>query len=538
MPATRDEARIVGSEPFTRPDRASAEQNDSGNLILPSPLSDETSGSDIHQAGQGDDGDRDAVEVRSVTVSISAQLGARVIHLALNVISTLAIIRYMSPAGYGEFVIIVTVVTLARLISDFGLNPIAVREASVEPAAEAKLIGTVMAMRVGLALIAMVIVQGALLAVGAGPGVRTAGAVASLLLLAEAFITVVIMFQVRIRQQYEALVLIAAETVETGLVLWLIARQASLTAIVAAPAVGMTIGAVVAASLAVRRFDLSLGLDWSRARYLLRESYPVAVAGFIGVLVFKTDSVMLAALRPPEDLGIYGAAYQPVEYLLVGAVLVVGIPLPLLSRYYKTDPAKYRRIAQIGADLILASMLPVAVFLAVASRPLVELFYGAGFTAAADPLRPLAAAMVIMAFTAWHVHALLAAGHQRITVRYNSAALVLAVALNALLIPVFGYMGAALATLATVTVVLALVLGATRRLAGLVVSVERVLRIAAANGLFALALVGATVAGAWLWLSVPLGLVVYAVALQAFGVTDLRSSARVLLGGSGTGRED
>lgn len=64
----------------------------------------------------------------STTVSTLSQLAAKIIHLLLNVVTTLAILRYLAPEAYGSYVLVITVVTLVGVVADFGLPKLAVRE--------------------------------------------------------------------------------------------------------------------------------------------------------------------------------------------------------------------------------------------------------------------------------------------------------------------------------------------------------------------------------------------------------------------------
>jgi len=107
--------------------------------------------------------------------------------------------------------------------------------------------------------------------------------------------------------------------------------------------------------------------------------------------------------------------------------------------------------------------------------------------------------------------ALLAGGHQRITVAYDVAALVLNVALNLTLIPNFGYIGAAITAVLTSLFVAACSWTAAAR--WLDVRGEaplRVVGVVIANAVFAVTLVlGATVLP--LWAVVPLAFIAYPV---------------------------
>ena len=94
---------------------------------------------------------------RAVMVSTASQLGARGLHLLLNAVSTLALLRYLGPDRYGGFVQVITVAAIGGLISDMGLNKLGVREISREPSAERDVVGSALAARLGMGVGAVVL---------------------------------------------------------------------------------------------------------------------------------------------------------------------------------------------------------------------------------------------------------------------------------------------------------------------------------------------------------------------------------------------
>ncbi len=74
-------------------------------------------------------------------------MAAKVVHLGLNVVSTLAIVRHLAPSAYGVYVLVLTVTTIVGLVADFGLPKIAVREISAAGVDENDIVGTIVALR-------------------------------------------------------------------------------------------------------------------------------------------------------------------------------------------------------------------------------------------------------------------------------------------------------------------------------------------------------------------------------------------------------
>lgn len=470
---------------------------------------------------------------RSVAISIGSQVVAKVLHLGLNVTITLLLVHHFGPTQYGDYVYVIAAAGLLGLLADFGLSKLAVREISRDAASEAAVLGTVVVTRLALGVVAGGAGQLLLLALGASAPVRLATLVASTMFLVEAVLSVLVVFQVRLEQQYEAMVRTAIELVELVLVIVLIVRSASLVAIVAAPVVAGVLGTVLAVVLARRRHGLTMSFDRVRARQLVKEALPVGPAMVIGAIYLRVDIVILAALASSHDVGIYGAAFQPIEYLLLSTALFGSVLFPLLSRYHGVDPARFVTVYRRGTEALLAVTMPIMVVALVLAPSLVTLAYGERYAEAAGPFRVLSACLVLMTINAWQSFVLLAGGRQGVTLAYDAPALALNVVLDLLLIPVLAYNGPGYATLISSVLVTVCSTLAVVRLLGARLDHRRLWRVVQGNAAFAVALAGQLVLGVPWPAAVALSLVLYPLVLQARGVFSLRAVQQLLAAGGG-----
>lgn len=462
---------------------------------------------------------------RATVVSAASQLGAKLAHLVLNVISTLAIIRYLAPEGYGTYVLVLTVTTIAGVIADFGLPKLAVREAVRPTEDPAEVIGTVAGLRLCLALVAAGGIQLALLAFGQGPAAHLAGAIASLIVLGDAVLGVVlVVFQIHLAQQYEAAIRVVSELVETALVIGLIVLGASLPTLFVAPVVGVLLGTGLALWLGRRRFGLRPRFVPGRVRALIVEALPLGPGLLVGVLYLKTDSIVVAALRPGADLGRYASAYQPIEYLFLGFAVLVNVLFPLLARAHADgDVARFAGLYRHGSELLFAVAVAAPVVVLCGAPGIVDVAYGSAYAEAAGPLRWLAVALAPMILNGWQSLVLLTAGAQRITLAYNLIALAVAVPLDIVLIRAAGIDGAGMAALLGGLFVLCCSTVAVRRHARATLPPGRFVRLALAGAVAALLGVGAVRLGVPWLLACVLALAAYGLAVSRTGVvTDLR----------------
>jgi O-antigen/teichoic acid export membrane protein len=457
---------------------------------------------------------------RAVAGSVSSQMAARAVHLALNLASTLALIHYLGPDGYGEVVVVLTVVGLFGLAGEFGLPKLGVREVARQPERAGAVIGTVVGLRLLLSIAAAAGAQLAMVVLDTRAAMRLAVLVLCLTYVCESLLSVAIAFHVALRQEYEAVVRVAMEATELAVLLVLISRRASLVMLMAAPVVGAVTGAVLALLWSRRRFGLHLSFVPRTARALLGEAIYVGPAALLGVAYLKVDHLVLAGLRPAREVGIYGAAYQPIEYLLVALAILNNVLFPLLARWHATDPGRFVPLYRRATDAFVAVTLPVPVLAAFVAPDVIAVALAPRFAPSAGVLRLLGVALVFMMLHTWQGTVLIAAGQQRIMLRCLAAALVVNVALDVVLVSWFGYTGAGLATLATSALVCWWTTRATRLAAGAALDYGSLARVVAAAAVMAVTCAATLAVGLPWWLAAGVALAAYGLALLRLGAID------------------
>jgi len=262
---------------------------------------------------------------------------------------------------------------------------------------------------------------------------------------------------------------------------------------------------------------------------MLRASLPVGPAMLIGVLYLKLDALMVAALGTRGQVGVYGAAYQPIEYLFLASAVVVQVMFPLLARAYERDPEAFTRVYRRGTDLVLTAVVPVALVLAISARPLVHAAYRDAYHGSAGPMALLAIALIFMAVNVWQGLVLLAANRQTANLVYLSVAVALNVLIDIVLVPWLGPSGAAWGTLVSATFLAICSTYAVARLAGATLAPTGLMRVLAANALLGGVLVGLRAAGVHWVLTALVGAAVYLPVLalcKVFDRTELRAILR------------
>ncbi|MFP6610335.1 MAG: flippase [Deltaproteobacteria bacterium] len=308
-----------------------------------------------------------------------------------------------------------------------------------------------------------------------------------------------------------------------------------LNALFGAMAAANMLAFIVIAIAAFPRLRPTFGFDRELWAELLRGALPLAGNAFALTVSLRAGQVMLMSMRGPVEVGLMGAASRVTEaFTFLPEALMISV-YPLMAGLVGQDPVRLRATAVRSSRYLVAAIGVPVVACAVAGPEIMGLLYGQGFEPAGRALSVLSA-MALLSATGTVVLNLLVVLHKEQVLYRNTMVFALAnVALCAVMIPRFGYEGAAVAmvlTSAASQLSLAL-LPATRE------HVLPCLRSAAGAVLaVVIACAVASLSTDRLAVALPLGLSVHLAALLGLRVIDRQDLAwlRGMLTSAGSGR--
>jgi O-antigen/teichoic acid export membrane protein len=216
----------------------------------------------------------------------------------------------------------------------------------------------------------------------------------------------------------------------------------------AALAAGRTAGALATTMLFVRRVGtIPVRLESSLLRHRWRAGTPVAFRRAVGQLTFRVDALLLGVMRSASEVGWYGTVYTLMDGVVMLPSIVTGSLGPTLSANFAEGQREVvSRLYQRGLKYLLhVGIFLAAVFAVLADVVVVEL-YGAEYAPAAAALRILAVSVVFIFVRRHATEVLDNVDLRSATAWIFGAGLLMNVVLNLLLIPRYGYLGAAAAT--------------------------------------------------------------------------------------------
>lgn len=379
-------------------------------------------------------------------------LAERGFRFGFGVVVGLYVARHLGPVQLGSLSYCLAVVTLFGCFAGLGLDEVIRRDLVKSPENAARLLADGLVLRL---LAGLVAASGLLLYVLAGPrhtGVeRIIFIFFSCLLWQPALALPELWLQARLQARYSVLAQTAALAISAAGRIWLVQVEAPLTAFAAANVLEALL-AGVGLHFAARRAGLRLNwfaARWESMRRLAREAGPLALASLAIVIYMKIDEVMLRQMAGTHAVGIYAAAVRLSElwYFIPGALASSSLPALLRSR--ERGPDAYRERFQQFFDLNAGLAYLLAVPFWLASGWVVRVAYGPAFAEAAPVLAVHIWACVFVFLGVARGQWLVNEGLTRFYLAATLAGAVANVLLNLVLIPRWGPLGAAWATLAS-----------------------------------------------------------------------------------------
>ena len=359
------------------------------------------------------------------------------------------IVRYLGPEQFGLLSLVTAFVGLFGAFAALGLQGIVVRDIVRNPDSAFETLGTAAILQLigGTAAYLIVLVVIAYMRPDDSIARSIVAILGSTMLLKASEISVY-WFESKVSSKYTVWVqngvFLVFATVKVILILqqaslidfvWIMLAEAVLVAII-------LLGVMSKYGLLLTKLRVSI----KRAKSLLKDSWPLLLAGISVTIYMKIDQIMLGYMIGDEVVGIYSAASRISEvwYFIPGAFVASTFPAILESKK-RSEKQYYERLQKLY-DLVVVISLVVMLPMVFLSTYIVNLLFGEAYSGAGIILSIHICSTIFvslgLASGAWFT----AENRQVLILQRTASGAVLNVALNLFLIPNFGAIGAAIAT--------------------------------------------------------------------------------------------
>lgn len=378
-------------------------------------------------------------------------MGEKIFTMGIALLVSIFVARYLGPENYGILSYAISITSLFAIATHMGLSGLAVRELVNRPEEHKELMGTIFGIKFLAALVAMAGFMVFIYNTGDSSEIEfwvlliVSGAI-----LLKPFEVFDFWFQAKVKAKYSSIVRAAATITISAIKIGLVVLGAQILLFAGAHLFQALLLGILFLFFFNREANtplISWNFNFSIAKKLIRQGWMIMAGAIFGMVYLKIDQVMIRWLMNAEEVGIYSVAAKLSEAWYFIPSMIVASLFPKLIELRKVEVEQFKKRLQQLFDMLYVIALVLALIVTFISQPLIDFLYGVEYSEAAVILsiHIWAGLFVFMreAFNKW----ILIEDAIVISMTTQGLGAVTNIVLNLLLIPSFGGLGAAIATI-------------------------------------------------------------------------------------------
>ncbi len=373
-----------------------------------------------------------------------------VLHAIFQFALSIYAARVLTKADYGLINYAASLIALLTAIGGFGFNGMITKNFADDEKEAGKYIGTAVAARCAFAVLGTIALQ--VFVRLANPQDAVLPAVIfcqSISMLFGSFDLLVYWYRFRSRANVVAVLRLCAFFLSAGWRVAVLALGKGLVAYVIGTAAETVLFAIFLLIAYLWGKHPRIGFSLAKLKTMLRLSLPLMLSAILITVYGETDKIMLKMMMDNTVVGVYSAALT-----LAGAISILPVALiegfrpDILSYCYKERELYGRRMRQLYASVFWVC-IAYSLFVTLLAEPIIRLTYGEAYVDAVPALSLVVWYTAFSYFGSINNLYMVAEGKTLYVPIITVTGAGLNILLNLLLIPDFGIIGAAAASLAT-----------------------------------------------------------------------------------------
>jgi O-antigen/teichoic acid export membrane protein len=398
---------------------------------------------------------------RKILSNTAAQLIGKAFMALLGIAVVKICTNYLSVEEYGEYIMIYEFLAFFGIAADLGLFTIAVKEMAKDESQTEKIIGNVLSLRTILVVITMV---AAVIAVYLIPSYENTRiplgvAIASVTI----FLTIVngtlaSVLQARLQMEYASIAMVLGKAASVVFMLYIVFfgfpndKEMGFFMLLAAGIVGNLVMTFVTDYYVRKITKPKYRFDFDVWKNVFVQALPYGIALILNTVYFRVNSMFISIIRGQEEVGVYAVAMRMLEQLTVLPLYFMNSVLPVLTKSLQLKTDKYKTIIKYSFDFLAAMAVPMAVGGIVLATQIIRIVSSAkyltriedGFYGSDIALKILVLAVLFQFLNILFGFVLVALGKQIKLLYINGACVLFNVLVNFIVVPMYGFRGAAI----------------------------------------------------------------------------------------------
>ena len=392
--------------------------------------------------------------VKNTAALFAAQFAVAILSLALSIV----IARSLGDTVFGKYSFALAFTSIFAVFSELGYNTLLIRDVARDKSQASKYLSNVLLMRAFLFPVIFTSIVIVVNVLGYPADTKNVVYLFGVYLLIMSFSDVFkVTFRVFEKMEYEASITIFTAMMRLSLGLLVLFMGYGLIELALVFILSGILDLLFCFVVCTRRFvKPNMEPDFGFWKSTMKVALPIGMLSIFGLIYTSIDTVMLSMMKGDAVVGWYNAAYnlvlgfKPIPHLFMNALF------PLMAGYHASSTDLLKIVYEKSFKYLFIMGLPIAVGITLLADRFILLFYGQQFHHSIPALQILSWDVLLFFSYFCMAFVLVSLNKQNRMAAIAGCAALVNVILNLVLIPSFSYVGAAIATIITETLLIAL----------------------------------------------------------------------------------
>jgi O-antigen/teichoic acid export membrane protein len=376
-------------------------------------------------------------------------MSEQLLRLAINFFIGVWLARYLTPETYGIYSYSIAYVVLFQGIAKLGLDQIAMREIVKSESDTNKLLGTIFWLKVGAGFFSYALIFTSLLFIEVESFTKSLILILSLGLVFQSYDFIGFYYQAKVQAKILSLAKIFQVIISSLLKLICIYSNKPLEYFIYIKLFDyISLAFVLLFFFKIKEPGIKFFtfFDFSKAKFLLRESLPIVLGSLFITIYMRIDQIMLKHFLTSSAVGLYSVVVQVVEVLhFVPSIICISLFPAMVNSNERSSNEFENRVVNLYRLLIGMSFF--ITILGVTIGPyLISLLFGDAYNESGDILIYYMWSTIFVFIGGVSQNWFIAKGLQKYSTINTLVGAIINIILNYYLIRTLGVIGAAIAT--------------------------------------------------------------------------------------------
>ena len=375
-----------------------------------------------------------------------AQIYQMVVSLVIGVITA----RYLGPSNYGILSYSASYISFFTIACQLGLEGVVVKEIVNDRKNEGAILGSSIMMRLIAGLLSVVSVCIIMWFVNPNDTLLLAVAfLQSLILIFNAFNIIDCWYQSNMQSKTSTIVKCVAYTAISIYKVVLLVTGRSVVWFAFSTSLDSLIVAILLVILYQKHSTQKLKVNKSMSRDLITQSYHLVISTLMAAVYCQMDKIMIGKIIDQTHVGYYAAATTICHMWMFVPQALTNSARPLIVALKMGDERQYnKRLKQLNFATFWLGF-SFALIISLFSKFIINVLYGTNYAQARTPLMIIIWSTVISAMSYPRSIWMICEENQNYTKHILIWGVIVNLSLNSVAIPIWGMIGAAMATIIT-----------------------------------------------------------------------------------------